>query len=242
MLIFPAIDLRGGRVVRLTQGDYNRMTVYSGDPLDVATGFLRVGAQCLHVVDLDGAQIGNPKNRAKIEELCKLPLFVQVGGGMRTEKDVETTFALGPDRVILGTAAVTNFPLITRLVQKYGEKIAVGVDVKEGRVATHGWQEVSEIGGAEFCRRLRDVGVKTVIYTDISKDGQLTGTNLTAYEELAKLEGLQIVASGGVSFEIEIQKLRDMGLYGVILGKALYAGKLSLVRTLAVADGVMNPC
>jgi phosphoribosylformimino-5-aminoimidazole carboxamide ribotide isomerase len=242
MLIFPAIDLRGGKVVRLSQGDFDRMTVYAEDPLAVAGEFARLGAEWLHVVDLDGAKDGNPQNRAIAKALCGLPLRVQMGGGMRTEADVEEALAMGVSRVILGTAAVTNFPMVERLAAKHGEKLAVGVDVREGRVAIHGWQSVSELTGADFCRRLRDVGVGTVIYTDISKDGELKGTNLAAYQELAGIEGLQVIASGGVSFETELVELRRMNLYGVILGKALYAGKLSLARCVAIAKGEADIC
>lgn len=242
MLIFPAIDLRGGHVVRLSQGDYNRMTTYSSDPLEVANDFVRIGADCLHVVDLDGAKDGSRKNSGVIKAICELPLFTQVGGGIRTEADVEAMFDLGVDRVILGTVAVTDFSLMESLVRKYGESLAVGVDVKDGQVAIHGWQDVSDLSGMDFCRKLRDVGVSTVIYTDISRDGQLRGTNLQVYAELSKLEGLQIIASGGCCFEMEIAKLRDMNLYGVILGKALYTGKLSLVRSMAIAKGELDPC
>jgi len=242
MLIFPAIDLKRGKVVRLAQGDYARMTTYADDPLEVAGGFVRLGATCLHLVDLDGAKDGNPRNRKIIEELCKLPLFTQVGGGIRTEADVEDVLALGADRVILGTAAVTDFPMVKKLARKYKKKLVVGVDVKDGRVATHGWQAVSELDGVEFCKKLRGAGISTVVYTDISRDGQLAGTNLGIYEKLAKIRGLQVIASGGVSYEQEVKKLLDMKLHGVILGKALYAGKLSLVRCMAIAKGEMGPC
>ncbi len=242
MLIFPAIDLRGGRVVRLAQGDYQRMTVYSEDPIQVAQGFVRLGASCLHLVDLDGAKEGDPKNRRVIEEIAKLPLLTQVGGGIRTEADVEAVLALGVDRVILGTMAVTYFPLVKRLVRRYGEQIAVGVDVKDGMVAIHGWQEISKIHGERFCKKLAHAGVRTVIYTDIAMDGQLTGTNMAVYEKLTRIKGLQIIASGGVSYENEIAKLREMGVYGTILGKALYTGKLSLVRAMGIARGELKPC
>ena len=226
MLIYPAIDLRGGRVVRLTQGDYDRMTVYGDDPVAVAQGFVQAGATCLHAVDLDGAKDGSPQNRTVIGQLCKLPLSVEVGGGMRTEADVEATLALGADRVILGTVAVEDFGMVERLVARWGARIAVGVDARGGKVATRGWREVSGLDG-----------VATVIYTDIGRDGALSGTNLDVYARLSGIAGLQVIASGGVSFETEIAALRDMGLYGCILGKALYAGKLRLERALAIARG-----
>lgn len=242
MLIFPAIDLRGGRVVRLSQGDYDRMTVYGDDPVHQAREFLRAGATCLHAVDLDGAREGRPMNRDIIGALCQLGLYVEVGGGMRNEAAVEDTLALGVNRVILGTAAVTDFDFTTRLGRRFGERLAVGVDVKDGKVATHGWREVTDIDGADFCRRLTDVGVRTVIYTDIARDGLLGGTNLRAYERLRHIDGLRVVASGGVSTAEEIRQLRDMGLYGAIIGKALYAGTLSLADALRAARGEADVC
>lgn len=242
MLIYPAIDLRGGQVVRLSQGDYDRMTVYSQNPVAVAQGFAETGAAYLHVVDLDGAKDGNPQNREVVRALCQLPLFVEMGGGMRARQDAEAALELGVSRVILGTAAITNFPLVEALVREHGSKIAVGVDTKNGWVATHGWQEVSQTRGVDFCLKLRDAGVETVIYTDVSKDGLLGGANLEIYETLSRVEGLNVIASGGVSGEKEIAVLRDMGLYGAIVGKALYAGKLSLKRALEVARGEAAEC
>ena len=242
MLIYPAIDLRGGRVVRLTQGDYDRMTVYGDDPAAVAQGIVQAGATCLHAVDLDGAKDGSPQNRTVIGQLCKLPLSVEVGGGMRTEADVEATLALGAERVILGTVAVEDFGMVERLVARWGARIAVGVDARGGKVATRGWREVSDLDGVAFCQKLADAGVATVIYTDIGRDGALSGTNLDIYARLSGIAGLQVIASGGVSFETEIAALRDMGLYGCILGKALYAGKLRLERALAIARGEAQPC
>lgn len=242
MLIYPAIDLRGGCAVRLTQGDYDRMTVYSDSPAAVAQDFVNAGATRLHAVDLDGARDGNPLNREVIARLCKAPLFVEVGGGMRTRQDAEATLALGVDRVILGTVAVTNFPLVEALVKTHGGKIAVGVDARDGKVATHGWLETSEVDGIAFCQKLRDAGVQTVIYTDISRDGAQLGANLAVYEALSRIEGLDVIASGGVTFEHEIAALRDMGLHGCILGKALYTGKLNLSRAIAIARGEEMPC
>ncbi|NLI23064.1 MAG: 1-(5-phosphoribosyl)-5-[(5-phosphoribosylamino)methylideneamino]imidazole-4-carboxamide isomerase [Clostridiales bacterium] len=242
MLIFPAVDLRDGRVVRLRQGDYDRMTVYSDDPVEVAQGFVQAGSACLHVVDLDGARDGNPQNRAVIGRLCALPLFTEVGGGMRTQADVEATLALGVDRVILGTAAVTDFDWTARMGKLYGDKLAVGVDVKDGFVAIHGWKTVTDIPGFEFCRRVAQVGIRTVIYTDISRDGLLEGTNLAAYERLRAVEGLQVIASGGVSAESELRALRGMGVYGAIIGQALYTGTLSLARAVTIAKGEEPAC
>jgi len=242
MLIFPAIDLRGGRVVRLKQGDYDQMTVYDADPEETAESFVHAGATCLHAVDLDGAKDGNPQNRKVIAALCRFPLFTEVGGGIRTEKDIEDTLALGVDRVILGTAAVTDFDFTTRMGRKYGDHLAVGVDAKDGFVAIHGWRTVTDTPSFDFCRRLVEVGIHTVIYTDISKDGLLEGTNLPAYAQLQTIPGLQVVASGGISFEQEVAALRDLRVYGAIVGKALYAGELSLPRVLTIARGEAVEC
>ena len=200
MQLFPAIDLRGGKVVRLTQGDYSRMTVYGENPCAQARQFLTAGAKNLHVVDLDGAKDGTLSNYGSIAALAEQGgLYIEVGGGIRTEERIEKYLSLGVDRCILGSVAVTDFDFTARMLKRYGERIAVGVDAKDGFVAIHGWKEVSAEKGVDFCRRLRDAGVQTVIYTDISRDGAEQGTNLALYRELAKIEGLDITASGGVS-------------------------------------------
>lgn len=237
MEIFPAIDLRDGKAVRLFQGDYDQMTVYSDSPAEVAGRFREQGARNLHLVDLDGAKDGELANFETIGRIMReTDLFVEVGGGIRDEARINAYLELGVGRVILGTVAVTDFAFLSQMVKKYGEKIAVGVDVREGLVAVSGWKEVTDIPGMEFCRRLSEVGVKTVIYTDISKDGGLAGTNLEAYEALGRIRGLDVVASGGISFEWEIERLAAGGTYGAILGKALYSGKLALGRCLALAE------
>ena len=238
MELFPAIDLKDGCVVRLFQGDYDQKTVYSHDPVEIAEGFAQKGAGNLHVVDLDGARDGTPANVPAIRELAgRKGVFMQVGGGIRTEERVDRYLSLGVNRVILGTAAIENFAFVEEMVKRYGGQIAVGVDARDGKVAVHGWEKVSGVDSMEFCRRLRDTGVQTVIYTDISRDGGLAGTNLEAYRALGGVEGLDVVASGGVSFEEEIAALKDIGTYGVIVGKALYAGKLDLVRLLELCKG-----
>jgi len=242
MLLFPAIDLREGRVVRLTQGDYDRMTVYGDDPVKTAEGFLAAGAECLHVVDLDGARDGGPVNRAVLAELALLPLYVQTGGGIRTEADIERVLALGVSRVILGTVAAEDFAFTERMGKKYGARLAVGVDAKDGLVAVRGWREVTGLQSFDFCRRLADAGITTVIYTDIARDGLLAGANLAAYERLQGIEGLNVVASGGVSTAEEIAALRKLGVYGAIVGKALYAGRLTLADALAAARGEETEC
>ena len=218
MELFPAIDLRGGKAVRLVQGDYNQMTVFSDRPEEVALGFKAQGAKNLHVVDLDGAKDAALANFDTIEKLIN-------------EASIDKYLSLGAGRVILGTVAVTNYPFVEEMVRKYGDKIAVGVDAKDGFVATHGWLETSEVRGVDFCRRLRDTGVKTVIYTDISRDGKMQGTNLELYKELSQIEGLDIVASGGISSLKEIDILKNE-VYGAILGKALYLGAIDLKEAL----------
>jgi len=238
MLIFPAIDLRGGQVVRLTLGDYDQMTVYASDPAQIARNFKAAGAKCLHVVDLDGAKDGTQENLPAIEAIMKEGgLFVEVGGGGRSEDSVARYMDLGVNRVIVGTMAVENPAMMERLAARYPGRIAAGVDAKEGFVAIHGWRTVTDKNAYEFVKNLPAQGVNTVIYTDISRDGMLQGANLPAYERLNEIENLDIVASGGISFEREIEALRNMNMYAAIVGKALYTGKLDLNRVLAIARG-----
>jgi phosphoribosylformimino-5-aminoimidazole carboxamide ribotide isomerase len=241
MLIFPAIDLCDGQVVRLRQGDYDRMTVYSDDPVETAKGFVYAGAACMHVVDLDGARDGSPKNRAVIRELCRLPLEIEVGGGIRDEKTVRQYLEMGVRRVILGSVAVEDFAFAQRMGKRYGDRLAAGVDVKDGYVAIHGWKDVTDQEGFAFCRKLVEAGISTVIYTDIAKDGLLEGTNLAAYRQLTEIDGLNVIASGGITGEEELRTLVDLGVYGAIIGKALYDGKLTLNRALRIAKGA-NEC
>ena len=234
MQIFPAIDLRGGQVVRLYQGDYDRETVYAADPCAVARNFLAAGAQYLHVVDLDGARDGTLANFDTIAAIAKQGgLYIEVGGGIRTEDRIRQYLDLGVGRCILGTIAVKDFDFTARMARKYGDQIAVGVDARDGCVAVSGWKELSAERGVDFCRRLRDAGVKTVIYTDISRDGAEAGTNLDLYRELAEIEGLDITASGGVSSIEELKELQKIGTRAAILGKALYTGRLDLKTVIA---------
>ena len=229
MQIFPAIDLRGGQVVRLFQGDYDKETVYGQDPRAVARDFLSAGAQYLHVVDLDGARDGTLANFDTIAAIVKQGgLYIEVGGGIRTEERIRQYLDLGVGRCVLGTIAVKDFGFTARMAQKYGDRIAVGVDARDGFVAVNGWKELSRERGVDFCRRLRDAGVRTVIYTDISRDGAGRGTNLELYEELVQIEGLDITASGGVSSLEELRRLEQIGVRAAILGKALYTGRLDL--------------
>ena len=229
MQIFPAIDLRGGQVVRLYQGDYDQETVYGADPAAQTRAFLEAGARYLHVVDLDGARDGTMANFDSIAAIAKQGgLDIEVGGGVRTEERIRQYLDLGVSRCILGTVAVKDFGFTVRMVQAYGDQIAVGVDARDGYVAVNGWKELSKERGVDFCRRLRDAGVRTVIYTDISRDGAGRGTNLELYEELVQIEGLDITASGGVSSLEELRRLEQIGVRAAILGKALYTGRLDL--------------
>ncbi|QUO39444.1 1-(5-phosphoribosyl)-5-[(5-phosphoribosylamino)methylideneamino]imidazole-4-carboxamide isomerase [Dysosmobacter sp. Marseille-Q4140] len=229
MDIFPAIDLRGGQVVRLYQGDYDKETVYAADPCAVARDFLAAGAKCLHVVDLDGARDGTLANFDSIAAIARQGgLYIEVGGGIRDEDRIRRYLDLGVGRCILGTIAVKDFAFTERMARKYGERIVVGVDARDGYVAVSGWKELSAEKGVDFCRRLRSAGVKAVIYTDISRDGAEQGTNLDLYRELSKIDGLAVTASGGVSSIEELRQLKAIGTQAAILGKALYTGRLDL--------------
>lgn len=233
--LFPAIDLIGGKAVRLVKGDYNQMTVYSDNPAGVAEGFMRAGAECLHLVDLEGARDGNTPNLGTVKEIIrKTDLFVEIGGGIRNEETVRTYLDAGAGRVILGTAALRDPEFLDRMLDRYQEKIAVGVDFRDGRVAVKGWLELSDISCFDFCETLQKKGVKTVICTDISKDGLLGGTNIDLYREMVRKFSMDLTASGGVSSLDDIRKLRDMGIYGAILGKALYTGMLDLKEAVAL--------
>jgi phosphoribosylformimino-5-aminoimidazole carboxamide ribotide isomerase len=234
MKIFPAIDLRGGNAVRLYQGDYDQETVYSEDPRKVAEGFRAAGARYLHIVDLDGARDGELVNTDVIRSIIEdLDMFVEVGGGIRDEERIRQYLDMGVSRVILGTIAQKDPAFAAAMAQKYGEKIAVGVDARDGKVAVNGWKEITDKDSCELCEEMAAAGVKAIIYTDISKDGGLTGTNMAAYERLSKIEGLKITASGGISSEEELEQLAGM-VDAAILGKAIYAGRLDLARCVAI--------
>lgn len=236
MDIFPAIDICNGRVVRLLQGDYQQMTEYALTPLEAAQRFEAQGAACLHVVDLDGAKDGVPANFAAIAAITsRTRMFVEVGGGVRDEARLCRYLQAGAGRVILGTAAVRDLDLVQRLAAGYGARLAVGVDARGGRVAVSGWRELTELDSVAFCEQLAARGVRTVIYTDIARDGALAGTNLEIYARLKQIAGLDIVASGGVSTLDEVRALARAGVAGVVVGKALYAGMLALPELLAAA-------
>ena len=236
MLIFPAIDLVQGQAVRLFKGDYDNMTVYHTDPLQVALDFQRKGSKCLHLVDLEGAKSGTTPNLETIKRIVNgTSLFTEVGGGIRSMDTIRTYLQAGVDRVIIGTAAVTNPVFLQKAIDEYGEKIAVGVDIKNGLVAIKGWTETSEYTCDQFFARMQQFGVKTIICTDISKDGAMQGTNRTLYRTLSQIYQMDIVASGGVSSIDDIQALRAMDLYGAIIGKAYYTGAIDLQKAIEVA-------
>ena len=238
MQIYPAIDLRGGQVVRLYQGDYEKMTVYGNDPARQAAAFAAQGAEYLHVVDLDGAKDGTLANFASIQSIARQSgLYIEVGGGIRTEERIEAYLALGVGRCILGSVAVTDFAFTARMLQKYGDRIAVGVDAKDGYVAIHGWKEVSAEPGVAFCKRLAQAGCTAIIYTDIACDGAMRGTNLALYRQLqAEVPGVAFTASGGISSEAELEELDRMGVAAAILGKSLYTGALDLERCVQLVQ------
>lgn len=237
MIIFPAIDVIGAKVVRLTKGDYDCKKTYSDYPELVAKSFFDLGATHLHVVDLDGAKTGETTNYATISKIVsQTSMFVEVGGGIRDLTRIENYLKAGVKRTIIGTQAVKNPDFVKEAVKEFGEVIAVGVDTHDGFVATDGWLKKSNLTGYEFCERMRDFGVTNVIYTDISKDGALSGTNLDIYQKLSNISGLTITASGGVTYIEEIEKLREMGIYGAIVGKAIYEGKLNLSDVLKVGE------
>lgn len=237
MEIFPAIDIKDGQVVRLHQGDYGQVTRYNVAPVEAARAFAAQGAKNLHVVDLDGAKDGALSNFDVIRQvIAAAGLFVEVGGGIRDEKRIFRYLDAGVGRVILGTAAVENFPFLQEMVQKYGDAVAVGVDARDGKVAVAGWRRVTDTDGVSFCRTLRDAGVRHVIYTDIARDGAMAGTNLEIYKALLQIDGLSVTASGGVSSLEDVTALRDMGVPAAIVGKALYNGALALPEVLAAAE------
>jgi phosphoribosylformimino-5-aminoimidazole carboxamide ribotide isomerase len=236
MLIFPAIDLYDGKAVRLYKGDYNQMTVYSENPSELAEAFRAAGATHMHLVDLEGAKTGETPNLETIRRIrAAVPLFIEVGGGIRSMDIAARYLDAGIDRVILGTAAVTDPTFLRAAVSKYGEKIAVGVDIRDGKVAIRGWTEKSAFDAFDFCRELQKIGVRTIICTDVSKDGAMQGTNRALYGELSKALSLDIIASGGVSTLEDIKALRALNLCGAIIGKAYYTGAIDLREAIGAA-------
>ncbi len=236
MLIFPAIDLFGGKAVRLFKGDYNQMTVYSDKPEQVALDFKAQGAEWIHLVDLEGAKSGLTPNIEVIKNIVKVSgLKAEVGGGIRSLDVIEKYVKAGVSRVILGTAAVKDRAFLEQSVKLYGDKIAVGVDIKDGMVATHGWTEKSTLNAIDFCVELQKIGVKTIISTDISKDGAMQGANHDLYKTLSNTLSINVIASGGVSTIEDVVKLKDKGIYGAIIGKAYYIGAIKISDAIKVA-------
>ena len=236
MLIYPAIDLYQGKAVRLFKGDYNRMTVYSDDPAAIAEDFACCGATHMHIVDLEGAKTGQTPNYETILEIKRRgKLFCELGGGIRSMETVERYLSAGIDRVILGTAAVTQPRFLEEAAKKFGSQIAVGMDLKDGYVAIKGWTERSSLTADAFCRMLQDKGIETIICTDISRDGAMQGTNHQLYRELMQRYSMKIIASGGVSSLEDVTELAGAGLYGAIIGKAYYTGAIDLRKAIEVA-------
>lgn len=236
MLIFPAIDLFEGKAVRLLKGDYAQMTVYSENPPQIGAAFKASGAGQIHIVDLEGARSGSTPNFDTVKAIKdKTGLFCQVGGGIRSMETIDRYLSAGIDRVILGTAAVTEPDFAQRAVEKYGEKNAVGIDIKDGFAAIRGWEEKSALTAWELSEKMQRIGVKTLICTDISKDGAMQGTNHALYRELMREFNMQIIASGGVSSLEDVKRLREAGLYGAIIGKAWYTGAVDLREAIEVA-------
>lgn len=237
MIIYPAIDLFEGKAVRLFKGDYNQMTVYSENPLEIALDFEKCGATHIHMVDLEGAKSGTTPNFETVVKIKKnTNLFCEIGGGIRSMEVIERYVSAGVDRVILGTAAVTSEGFVKTAVEKYGDKIAVGIDIKDGFVAIKGWTEKSELEAMAFAEEMEKIGVKTLICTDISKDGAMEGTNHSLYKELSEKFGMQIIASGGVSSIEDVEKLAARNMYGAIIGKAYYTGAVDLKKAIEVAE------
>ena len=236
MKIFPAIDLFGGKAVRLYKGDYNEMTVYSENPAEVALAFKNAGAEYIHLVDLEGAKDGTTPNLSTVESIVKASgLFAEIGGGIRSMEVLDKYFSVGVSRAILGTSAVTDEAFLDAAIAKYSDKIAVGADVKDGYIAIKGWTAKSEYTLDAFFAKMQTKGVKTVICTDISRDGAMRGTNLEMYKYLSEKYEIDIIASGGVSSLDDVKRLREMNLYGAIIGKAYYTGAINLTEAIKEA-------
>ncbi len=234
MQIYPAIDIKNGQCVRLRQGKFDDVTVYGDDPIKVAEKFVKSGATYLHIVDLDGARNGMSYNQEIIKEIVdRFNIPVQTGGGVRSMRDIEKRISLGVSRVILGTVAVKNPELVQEAVKAYGDKIGVGIDAVNGWVAIHGWEEISQVTALDLCKRMKDYGVKTIMYTDISKDGMMVGPNVEATKEIIKMTGVDIIASGGITTMMDLENLEAIGAHGTIIGKALYQGALKLSDVIA---------
>ena len=238
MIIYPAIDLKDGKCVRLSQGAFDKVTVFNDEPKNVAKSFQEAGASFIHVVDLDGARSGKSQNHVAIASIVSaINIPIQTGGGIRTMEDIEQKLSMGVERIILGTAALKHPDLVKAAVKAYGNHIAVGIDASQGLVAVEGWEEVSRTKAVDICIKMKNIGVQTIIYTDIAKDGMMSGPNVEATKEIVETTGLSVIASGGVSSIEDLERLSEIGVSGVIIGKALYLGALdlkSVIRTFEV--------
>ncbi|MCX7923682.1 MAG: 1-(5-phosphoribosyl)-5-[(5-phosphoribosylamino)methylideneamino]imidazole-4-carboxamide isomerase [Clostridia bacterium] len=236
MIIYPAIDIKDGKCVRLSQGRFSDVTVYSDSPVEMALKWEQLGAHYLHAIDLDGARTGEPQNAEAISEVAaSLGIPVQVGGGIRTIETIEMLLSKGVQRVILGTSAVKNPDLVKKALKTFENNIVIGIDAKDGMVAIEGWEQTSDFTAVDFAKRMQDLGAKTIIYTDISRDGMLMGPNLKAMEEMVKSVNMEVIASGGVGKLEDIKNLKEIGMPGVIVGKALYTGDVDLKQALEIA-------
>ncbi|GBU10753.1 N-(5'-phospho-L-ribosyl-formimino)-5-amino-1-(5'-phosphoribosyl)-4-imidazolecarboxamide isomerase [Erysipelotrichaceae bacterium] len=237
MIIYPAIDLKDGVCVRLMQGDFEAMTVFHQNPVEQAVAYEKKGATYIHLVDLDGAKDGVAGNTAVIAEIIKhITIPIQVGGGIRDEKKIKELLDLGVARVILGTKAIENIAFVTEMVLAYPDKIIVSIDAKNGYVATKGWVEQTDVRAADLCKQLKQIGVQTIVYTDIGKDGMMSGIEDDFYAKLKQNLGIEIIASGGVTSLVDVRNLAQKGIDGAIIGKALYIEKINLEEAIIVAQ------
>lgn len=236
MIVYPAVDIKDGKCVRLSQGKFNAVTVYAENPVEMALKWEKLGARYLHVIDLDGARLGVPQNVAVASEVAvKLGIPVQLGGGIRTIEMIETILCKGLQRVILGTSAVRDPELVKKALKIFENNVVIGIDAKDGKVAIEGWEKTSDFTAVEFAKKMEDLGARTIIYTDISKDGMLAGPNLTAMEEMVKAVCMEIICAGGVTSVSDVRNLKEIGVSGAIIGKALYTGDMDLGEALEAA-------
>ncbi len=236
MILFPAIDLYDKKAVRLYKGDYKEMTVYSENPIEIARDFQKKGATHIHLVDLEGAKSGTTPNLEIVRQIItETNLFCEIGGGIRSLETIKTYLSIGAGRVILGTAAVQNEALLKEALLRYGDKIAVGIDIRDGKVCVRGWTETTDYDCFDFCQKMQDMGVPTIICTDISRDGAMMGTNRALYAQLCQRFQMQFIASGGVSNMDDVIHLANSGIYGAIIGKAYYTGAIDLEKAIEVA-------
>lgn len=237
MLIYPAIDIMRGRCVRLVQGQFSRETIYADNPVEMALKWESMGAKYLHVIDLDGARTGKPQNAPIVIEMAaKLGIPMQLGGGIRTMDTIGIFISKGVERVILGTSAVKNEKFVKEALKVFSDNIVIGIDAKDGMVAMEGWEETSEFTSVDFAKKMEELGARTIIYTDISRDGMLSGPNFKAIEEMLNAVDMEIIASGGVSSLEDIKNLKSIGASGVIIGKALYTADIDIVQALEAAE------